>query len=343
MQATTIGLDLAKQWFQVHAMDAEGQVVLRRRLRRAEVVGFFRSLPPCLVGMEACATAHYWARELIALGHAVRLIPPSYVKPFVRRGKTDAADAEAIAEAVIRPNMRFVPVKGIEQQSVLMLHRTGDLLVRQRTMLINALRSHVAEFGIVVAQGPARVDELVAIVADDADERLPDVARRCLTVIVAQLEDVRLRIGEIERAIHGWHRANEVSRRLETIPGIGPITASAIAATVTDPTAFQSARQFAAWIGLVPRQNSSGGKVRLGGISKQGDRYLRRLLIVGAHAVLRHARTRPADTLPWITGLLARRPFKLTAVALANKTARIAWAVLARGGTYRLPGIVPAV
>jgi transposase len=294
------------------------------------------------VGIEACSTAHHWARELIALGHEVRLMPPTYVKAYVKRGKNDAADAEAICEAVTRPSMRFVPIKSAEQQSVLVLHRARDLLIRQRTMLANSLRAHCAEFGIVVAQGMAKLAELLARIADEADTRIPSLARDCLLVLGQQLQELQRKIGEVERALHAWHRSSEVSRRLETIPGIGAITASALAVTVTDPTLFRSGRHLAAWLGLVPRQNSSGGKERLGGISKQGDRYIRRLLISGAHAVLQWAkRGRPGSA--WATGLLQRRPFKLVAVALANKTARIAWAVLARGETYRSrPGVCAA-
>jgi transposase len=335
MQITTIGLDLAKHVFQLHGIDADGHVVLRRRLRRAEVIAFFSSLPPCLVGMEACSTAHHWARELSALGHDVRLMPPTYVKPYVKRGKNDTADAEAICEAVTRPTMRFVPIKSAEQQSVLVLHRTRDLLIRQRTMLANSLRAHCAEFGLVVAQGMAKLAELLARIADESDNRIPSLARGCLLVLAQQLQELQLKIGEVERALHAWHRSSEVSRRLETIPGIGPITASALAVTVTDPTLFCSGRHLAAWLGLVPRQNSSGGKARLGSISKQGDRYIRRLLISGAHAVLQHAKQDRPGSAAWATRLLQRRPFKLVAVALANKTARIAWAVLARGETYR--------
>jgi transposase len=334
MQITTIGLDIAKHVFQVHGTDAESKTVLRRRLRRADVIAFFSALPPCLVGVEACSTAHYWARELIAFGHDVRLMPPTYVKPYVKRGKNDAADAEAICEAVTRPTMRFVPVKSAEQQSVLMLHRTRDLLIRQRTMLANALRAHCSEFGIVVAQGTAKLNGLLTVIADETDKRIPTVARGCLLVLAQQLQDLHLKISDVERFIHAWHRSNETSRRLETIPGIGPITASALAVTVTDPTLFRSGRHLAAWLGLVPKQNSSGGKERLGGISKQGDKYIRRLLISGAHAVLRYAKADRPGSAAWATSLLQRRPFKLVAVALANKTARIAWAVLARGETY---------
>jgi transposase len=335
MQITTIGLDLAKHVFQVHGIAADGCVVIRRRLRRAEVIKFFSAISPCLIGMEACSSAHHWARELMALGHEVRLMPPTYVKPYVKRGKNDASDAEAICEAVTRPTMRFVPVKSAEQQSVLVLHRTRDLLIRQRTMLANSLRAHCAEFGFVVAQGMAKLAELLACIADEADSRVPPLARGGLLVLARHLQELQLKIGEVERALHAWHRSNAVSRRLETIPGIGPITASALAVTVTDPTLFRSGRHLAAWLGLVPRQNSSGGKERLGGISKQGDRYIRRLLISGAHAVLQHARQARPGSSPWATGLLQRRPFKLVAVALANKTARIAWAVLAREENYR--------
>ncbi len=343
MQVTTIGLDLAKHVFQVHGVDAEGRPALRKRLRRSEVAAFFAALPPCLVGMEACATAHHWARELRRLGHEVRLMPPAYVKPYVKRGKTDAADAEAICEAVARPTMRFVPTKTAEQQAALVLHRTRDLLVRQRTVLINALRGHMAEFGIVAPQGAGRVGELVAaVVADEEAGPLPPLARRALLALAAELQALGERIKAAEAAILAWHRDNEASRRLATIPGIGPITASAIAATVPDPAQFRSGRQFAAWIGLVPRQNSSGGKERLGRISKQGDRYLRRLLVVGATAVIRHARTRSAAEAGWLRGVLERRPARLASVALANKTARIAWAVPARGETYRGPGTAVA-
>jgi transposase len=335
MQITTIGLDLAKHVFQVHGIAADGRVVIRRRLRRAEVINFFSSIAPCMIGMEACSTAHHWARELMMLGHEVRLMPPTYVKPYVKRGKNDASDAEAICEAVTRPTMRFVPVKSAEQQSVLVLHRTRDLLIRQRTMLANSLRAHCAEFGLVVAQGMAKLADLLASIADESDTRIPPLARGGLLVLAQHLQELQRKISEVERALHAWHRSNEVSRRLETIPGIGPITASALAVTVTDPTLFRSGRHLAAWLGLVPRQNSSGGKERLGGISKQGDRYIRRLLISGAHAVLQYARQGRSGTSTWATGLLQRRPFKLVAVALANKMARIAWVVLARDENYR--------
>ena len=343
MQVTTIGLDLAKQVFQVHGVDRDGRAVVRKRLRRSEVLSFFSALEPCLVGMEACATAHHWARELSQLGHEVRLMPPAYVKPYVKRGKNDAADAEAICEAVTRPTMRFVPIKSAEQQAALMLHRVRDLLVRQRTVLINALRGHMAEFGIIAPQGAARVGELVATVVGEDANAFPPLARQALLGIIGEMRTLDERVAEAEAAIVAWHRSNDASRRLATIPGIGPITASAIVATVADPTQFRSGRQFAAWIGLVPRQNSSGGKERLGGISKQGDRYLRRLLVVGATTVIRHARTRSATEAGWLQGLLARRPARLASVAQANKTARVAWALLTRGGTFQARAAVMSV
>ena len=275
------------------------------------------------------------------LGHDVRQMPASYVKAYVKRNKNDAADAAAICEAVTRPSMRFVPVKTAEQQAVLMLHRTRDLLVRQRTQLINALRAHLAELGLVAAQGCDGVKVLIGIVRDETNQ-LPGLAQAALQIILDQLAALQQQIGELERQIQAQHRASDASQRLETIPGIGIIGATAIAATVTDPTAFKSGREFAAWIGLVPRQNSTGGKDRLGAISKQGDRYLRRLLVIGATTVLRHARAHP-EKHPWLMQLLARRPAKVVAVALANKMARIAWVVLARGGTYRAPASVATV
>ena len=334
MQITTIGLDIAKNMFQVHGIDAAEKVVVRKQLRRGQVIKFFEAVPPCLVGMEACATAHYWARELTKLGHQVRLMPAKDVKAYVKRNKNDAADAEGICEAVGRPTMRFVGVKSAEQQGRLMQHRTRDLLMRQRTQAINALRAHMAELGIVAAQGREGLKELLAIIADERDERLPIDARASLIVLAAQLQALHTMIGSIEKRLTVQHRANEASKRLQSIHGIGIIGASAIAATVADPKAFRSGRDFAAWIGLVPRQDSTGGKQKLGPISKQGDRYLRRILVVGAHSVLRRAKHNP-EKYPWLTQLLARRPFKVVAIALANKMARIAWALLASGGHYR--------
>ena len=339
MQVSTIGLDLAKQVFQVHGIDIDGAIVLRRRLRRSEVVKFFSTLPSCLIGIEACATAHHWARELSTLGHEVRLIPPSYVKAYVKRGKTDAADAEAICEAVSRPSMRFVPLKSAQQQSALMLHRSRDLLVRQRTMLVNAVRGHFAEFGVVAPQGIGRVGELAALLIEEDAVVLPPLARQALRALLAQLRALDEQISSLDAAIVASHRDNEVSRRLATIPGVGPITASAMVASVADARQFKSARHFAAWLGLTPRSHSTGGKERLGGISKQGDPYLRRLLVTGATCVIRHARRKAPGEAGWVKGLLARRPARLVSVALANKMARIVWALLVRGNTYQAPRV----
>jgi transposase len=332
-EITTIGLDLAKHVFQVHGVDAEGATVLRRRLRRNQVLAFFSRLPRCVIGLEACATAHYWARELSALGHEVRLMPAQYVKAYIKRNKNDAADAEAICEAVSRPTMRFVPMKTAEQQATALLHRGREQLVRQRTMLVNALRAHLAEFGLVAAQGLRNVAQLIVIVRDEGDLRLPDVARQVLQVLAAQLEHIETAIAALEKQLMAWHKTNAVSQRLASIPGIGPIIATAIATTVADPGVFRSGREFAAWLGLVPRQNSTGGKTRLGGITKRGNRYLRRLLINGASANLLRSKATKAD--PWVIGIRRRRPPLVVAVALANKTARIAWAVMLRQREYQ--------
>jgi transposase len=290
MQITTIGLDLAKSVFQVHGIDASGQVVIRKKLRRAELLAFFEALPPCLVGMEACATGHHWAREISALGHDVRLMPPAYVKAYVRRQKNDAADAEAICEAVTRPTMRFVPVKSTERQSVLVLHRSRELLVRQRTTMINAIRGHCAEFGIIAPQGARRAAELIEAVREAQADVLPDLARSTLLMLADQLDALAAQIHALERKLMAWHRQDQASQRLATIPGVGLISATAFAASVPDPSLFRSGREFAAFLGLVPRQNSSGGKDRLGRISKMGDGYLRKLLVVGATSVIRPAR-----------------------------------------------------
>jgi transposase len=333
---TTIGLDLAKDVFQVHGVDAAGAVVLRRKLRRGGVQGFFAALPPAVVGVEACGGAHFWARELGRLGHEVRLMPPSYVQPYVKRGKTDAADAEAICEAVTRPTMRFVPAKAEAQQAATVEIKVRQLLVRQRTRTVNALRGHLAEFGLVAARGMWRVAELIAIVRDEEDRRLPAAAREALAELAGQVEALEERIGRLDGRMVRRSRTDETARRLATIPGVGAITASALQALVPDPRGFRSGRHFAAWLGLTPRPHSSGGKERLGRISKQGNTVLRTLLICGATARLRHARRRPEGA-SWVTGLLARRPFKVAAVALANKMARVAWALLVKGGTYRTP------
>jgi transposase len=342
VEIITIGLDIAKNVFQVHGIDGAGEVALRRQLRRAQVVTFFGKLPRCLVGMEACGSAHYWARQVGALGHEVRLLPPVHVKPYVKRGrKNDAADAAAICEAVSRPHMQAVPVRSAENQAVLLLHRTRDLLVRQRTMLICALRSHLAEFGVIAGQGKGNFAKLVAQLVSEEGEALPDLARSALQSIAAQIADGDTKIAALEKQIVAWHRHDPASRRLASIPGIGPITASAITATVPDASIFKSGRQFSAWLGIVPGQNSTGGKERLGRITKTGNRYIRRLLVIGATGHIRYRRKNVLGGLTWLTGLLARKPARLVTVALANKMARIAWAVLCRGETYREAAVMP--
>jgi transposase len=338
MQVVTIvGLDIAKSVFQVHGVDATGQVVVCRQVKRRYVLAFFEKLPPCLVGIEACASSHHWSRELQALGHTVRLMPPAYVKPYIKRQKNDASDAEAICEAVGRANMRFVATKTPEQQSCLMLHRTRHLFVRQQTAVINSIRAHLAEFGLVAPVGRNGMEELLKIVANPEDKRLPDVARTCVAALGAQLQTLKALILEFDRLIRAWHRSNEASKRLDAIPGVGPTLATALVASIGDPGAFRSARDFSAWIGLVPRQHSSGGKNRLGSISKQGDRYLRSLFTIGALAVIRYAKIHGTTHRPWLTALLARRPTKVAAIALANKLARIVWAMMAKGERYKEP------
>lgn len=330
----TIGLDLAKSVFQVHGVDEEGSVVVRRRLTRAKVSSFFEQLPPCLVGMEACASAHYWGRELRRFGHDVRLMPPAYVKAYLKRQKNDAADAEAICEAVTRPNMRFVAIKSSEQQGVMSLHRVRVTLMRQRIQLSNAIRGHMTEHGVVAPVGREGLGRLIAAAA--SDERLPADLRAAVAMLATQLSLVNEQVLDLDRRIRSSARATEVGRRLMEVPGVGPVAASAIVATIADPRIFKSGRNLAAWIGLVPRQNSSGGKERLGGITKRGDGYLRQMLVVGALAVIRYAQ-RHGTRRPWLVQLLARRSTKIAAVALANKMARMIWAIMTSGQRYREP------
>jgi transposase len=335
-EISTVGVDLAKSVFQIHGADARGAVVLRKKLRRAQVVNFFAGLAPCVVAMEACAGAHYWAREIAAVGHAVRLIPPAYVKPFVKRQKNDAADAEAICEAAQRPTMRFVLPKSAEAQAAAMVFRTRDLLVRQRTQLINALRGHLAEFGFVVPQGPGHVTKLIALVEDPASD-LPVTARTILSVLAQTLQALQLRIAVLDREITARAKADATAKRLMTIPGIGPVAATAIVALAPAAESFRRGRDFAAWLGLTPKQHSSGGKERLGRTTRMGERSLRRLLILGASAVTKVVARHPTRAGAWLAGMLARKPRMLVTVALANKIARTVWALLAHGGSYRAP------
>jgi len=339
MEITTLGIDLAKSVFQLHGVDAAGQIVLMKKLRRNAVLEFMSALPPCLVGIEACGSSHFWAREITALGHDVRLIPPAYVKPYVKRQKNDMADAEAICEAVTRPNMRFVPIKTPGQQGVMVLHRTRKLLIRQRTMMLNSFRSHLAEFGVIAPQGPRHVVKLAKALKDGEHDDLPEVARTALLGFARQLEMLAAEIRLLDNQLRAWHRQSAVSQRLQTIPGVGFITATAMAASVPDPAAFASGRQFAAFLGLVPRQNSSGGKDRLGRISKMGDPYLRTLLVNGATSVIRRVGRDDSATGIWIRRLLDKKPARVVTVAIANKTARIIWAVLLRGDVYRQPAV----
>lgn len=332
---SVIGLDLAKRVFQVHAVDTAGEVAAQKRLARAEVLNWFSKINPCLVGMEACATSHYWAQELGKLGHDVRLIPPAYVKPYVRRQKNDRADAAAICEAVSRPSMRFAPVKTIEQQSVQILHRSRDLLVRQYTQLTNALRSHLSELGVVFPFGKAGIASAMAAVQEPKDDKIPAFVRQVLLSLVGQINQVKTEIAALNTQLAAWHKEHADSQRLAAIPGVGIITATTVIAAVGDGKQFKSGREFAAWIGLVPRQNSSGGKEQLGSISKKGNIYLRRLLITGATTQLLGKRRERAPGGLWFQAVLARKPARVACVALANKMARIIWAVLSRGETYR--------
>jgi transposase len=335
-EVSTIGLDLAKTVFQAHGADAAGKVVFRKKLRRDKLLAFFAGQPRCLVAMEACASAHYWAREIGALGHETRLIAPAYVKPFVKRQKNDMADAEAICEAAQRPTMRFVTPKSAEAQGAAVVFRTRDLLVRQRTQLINALRGHLMEFGFIVRQGPGHVIKLVDLVADPSSE-LPAEARPVLSVLVDSLQAVQSNIASLDREIAARAKADPVAKRLMSIPGVGPVIATAMVALAPDASTFRRGRDFAAWLGLTPRQHSSGGKERLGRTTKMGERSLRRLLIIGASSAVKAAVRDGSRASPWLVGMLARKPRMLVTVALANKMARIVWALMAHGGSYRAP------
>lgn len=335
MEISTIGLDLAKNVFQVHGISATGEVVIRKALRRSQMLPFFKKLPPCLVGAEACGTSHHWARELTKLGHEVRLMPAAYVKPYVKRGKNDAADAEAICEAVTRQTMRFVPIKSREQQAALSLHRVRSLLIKQRTQLVNMMRSVLAELGIAIPVGIVKALKMAREIVDEESELdLPAEAENVVVVLAGQLLLLHAQLRKLDLRLAALQRSDDRARRLATIPGIGPIGATALAASVTDPTQFSSGRQFAAWLGLTPRQSSSGGKERLGRITKMGNRYLRQLLIAGATALVRYAKEKPSTVDPRFVALLARKPARVASVAIANKMARIAWAVMARGGVF---------
>lgn len=333
-------IDLGKNYFQVHGLESEGGLSVSRKLKRSKVHEFCSQIEPCRVGMEACGSAHYWARELMAMGHEVVLIPPAYIKPYVKRGKNDAVDAAAICEAMSRPGMRFVPVKSADQQAVLMLHKTRELLVKQRTMSVNALRGHLAEFGIVAARGIGRIDELLALA--QADAALPQIAKSAVTALAQHLEGLDRSIETVEEDIVKAHRQNPTSRLLDEIPGIGTLIASVTAASVPDTGAFKSGRDFAAWLGLTPRQNSTGGKEKLGAITKQGNRYIRKMLVTGATSVLRVAAKRKGALADWINALRARKPERVVAVALANKLARICWAIMTTGEGFRTDTYVKA-
>ena len=335
-EVSTVGIDLAKSVFQVHGADASGAVMIRKKLRRDEVLAFFSMLPPCTVAMEACASAHHWAREIAALGHDTKLIAPAYVKPFVKRQKNDMADAEAICEAAQRPTMRFVQGKSAEAQASAVVFRTRDLLVRQRTQLINALRGHLTEFGYIVRQGVGHVGKLIEVVKDPASD-IPVQARPVLVVIAQGLEALQTQIALLDREIASRAKADAVAKRLMTIPGVGPVIATALVALAPAASTFRRGRDFAAWLGLVPRQHSSGGKERLGRTTKMGERSLRRLLIIGASSVTKVAARNPDKAGAWLASMLARKPRMLITVALANKMARTVWALMAHGGSYRAP------
>jgi transposase len=341
MKPTTIGIDLAKTLFQVHGVDARGKVVIRKALKRAQMAAFFANTPACLIGMEACGSAHYWARKLQTLGHTVKLMAPQFVKPYVKTNKNDAADAEAICEAVTRPTMRFVPIKSVEQQAILALHTVRQGFVKARTAQANQIRGLLAEFGIVIPQGISHIATSLPEILEDGENGLPGAFRQLIERLGAHLKELDRQVQELDVQIQVWHRDNAASRKLAQIPGIGAITASALVGEIGEPKHFASGRQFAAWLGLVPRQHSTGGKQTLLGISKRGDSYLRTLLIHGARAVIRLAENKPGYAGSWLAGVLKRRHKNVAAVALANKNARIAWALLAHDREYAT-GYTPA-
>ena len=341
MKPTTIGIDLAKEVFQVHGVDARGKVVIRKALKRAQMAAFFANTPACLIGMEACGSAHYWARKLQTLGHTVKLMAPQFVKPYVKTNKNDAADAEAICEAVTRPTMRFVPIKSVEQQAILALHTVRQGFVKARTAQANQIRGLLAEFGIVIPQGISHIATSLPEILEDGENALPGTFRQLIERLGAHLKELDRQVQELDVQIQVWHRDNAASRKLAQIPGIGPITASALVGSIGEPKHFASGRQFAAWLGLVPRQHSTGGKQALLGISKRGDSYLRTLLIHGARAVIRLAENKPGYAGSWLAGVLKRRHKNVAAVALANRNARIAWALLAHDREYA-SGYTPA-
>jgi transposase len=332
---STIGLDLAKRVFQVHGIDDQGNILVQKQLSRSEVLAWFEKIEPCLIGMESCATSTYWAREIGKFGHNVKLMPPAYVKPYVRRQKNDRTDAAAICEAVGRPTMRFVALKTLEQQSVQVLHRTRELLILQRTQTMNALRAHLAEFGLIFVQRNVGIAQAIKIIQDAENTEIPAFVRQVLSSLVEQLKKLKGEIAKLDAQMVAWHRSSADSLRLATIPGVGAVTASALIAAIGDGKQFRSAREFASWIGMVPRQHSSGGKERLGRISKQGNAYLRTLLVLGATGLLRGSYRKKAVGGSWFNDLLQRKPKRVASIALANKMARVAWAVLTKGGVYR--------
>lgn len=333
MKITTIGIDLAKEVFQIHGVDEHGKTVLRKQLRRSMMAEFFANLEPCLIGLEACGSCHHWARKLGSFGHTVKLMSPQFVKPYVKTNKHDMADAEAICEAVTRPSMRFVPIKNVEQQAMLSVHRARQGLVKARTAQANQIRGLLSEFGIVIPQGIQSISKRIPDILEDAENDLPGTMRRLLERLNDHLKELDRQVNELELQIKLWHKENEASQRLEAIPGVGPITASAIVTTVGNATEFKNSRQLAAWLGLVPKQHSSGGKQTLLGISKRGDTYLRTLLIHGARAVIRFAEKK-AGPGSWLYKLIVRRNKNVAAVALANKNARIIWALLTKKATF---------